>query len=478
MSILVILSAVSACGLALDNEQLVARAKQAETEGDLRAAVIDLRTVLQNEPDNIEARLLLGRIALKTGDAFEAEKSLRRAVELGVPTSEVIEDLGLAMLGQRAYQAVLNEIHPNLVEDEDGRRVVLRIRGEAELGLAGGSESAAERRSHVDAAQVLFRQVLESDPTDAKARMGLAVSYLTEGRKDEARAEIDQAIDGDPEYVRAYIARGKLDLEAGKVDEAVKDFAKAEELARAQYDVGLTATAIAGLADAHFARNDLTSVKASSERLNAVAPDSVPARYLAARVAIADGDYASAGDHLQQILRVAPDWGPALLLYGSVNLYEGNYQQAEAYFSSVLRSDPQNVRAQRGLAEARYLQDNAEGALQALGPSLGAEDVNSDLLAAGGQLSLRAGDIDAGVELLERAAANDPNNLQRRMDLAVGYITAGDIDRAIQILEEMPEDEESDYRRGVLMVLAMQQRGEIETAQSRLDAMINDYPDS
>ncbi|MDH3842000.1 MAG: tetratricopeptide repeat protein, partial [Chromatiales bacterium] len=160
MSILVILSAVSACGLALDNEQLVARAKQAETEGDLRAAVIDLRTVLQNEPDNIEARLLLGRIALKTGDAFEAEKSLRRAVELGVPTSEVIEDLGLAMLGQRAYQAVLNEIHPNLVEDEDGRRVVLRIRGEAELGLAGGSESATERRSHVDAAQVLFRQVL------------------------------------------------------------------------------------------------------------------------------------------------------------------------------------------------------------------------------------------------------------------------------------------------------------------------------
>jgi cytochrome c-type biogenesis protein CcmH/NrfG len=266
-TILILLSAVSACGLALDNEELLARARQAQTDGDLRAAVIDLRTVLQNEPDNVEARLMLGRIALKTGDAFEAEKSLRRAVELGVPTSEVIEDLGMAMLGQRAYQAVLNEIHPNLVEDAESKRVILRIRGEAELGLVGESETDTERRSHIEAAQSLFREVLESDPSDAKARMGLAVSYLTEGRTDEARAEIDAAIAGDPDYVRAYIARGKLDLEAGKVDEAVKDFSKAEELARSQSDVGLTTAAIAGLADAHFARNDLTSVKATSERL-------------------------------------------------------------------------------------------------------------------------------------------------------------------------------------------------------------------
>ncbi len=476
--ILVLLSAASACGLALDNDELVARAEQAATKGDLRAAVIDLRTVLQDDPDNVQARLMLGRIALKTGDAFEAEKSLRRAVELGVPISDVIEDLGLAMLGQEAYEAVLNEIDPGLVDDDASRHAVLRIRGEAELGLVRNSPSSADKREHIQAAQDLFLEVLESDPDDAKARMGLAVAYLAQGRTDEARAEIDAAIASNPDYVRGYIARGKLDLEAGRLEQAIADFSKAEELGRAQRDVALTAAAIAGLADAYFARDDLDNVKATSKRLAEVAPKSVPALYLSARIAMADGDYQAAGDNLQQILSIAPEWEPALLLYGTVNLYEGNPQQAEAYFNRVLRTIPNDPRAQRGLAEARIMQDDAAGALQALGPSLGAENVSSDLLAAGGQLSLRTGDVDAGVELLERAAANDPDNLERQMDLAVAYITAGNVDRAVAILERMPGDEESEYRRGVLLVLTMQQRGEYEEAQSRLDQMLEVYRDS
>ena len=477
-TILVLLSAASACGLALDNDELLARAVQAETKGDLRAAVIDLRTVLQDEPDNVQARLMLGRIALKSGDAFEAEKSLRRAVELGVPISEVIEDLGLAMLGQEAYEAVLNEIDPGLVDDEASRRAVLRIRGEAEMGLVRKSRSVTEKRAHIQSAQDLFSEVLESDPNDPQARMGLAVAYLAQGRTDEARAEIDAAITANPEFVRAYIARGKLDLEAGRLEQAIADFSKAEELGRAERNVALTAAAIAGLADAHFAGDDLDSVKATSKRLTEVAPNSIPALYLSARIAMAEGDYQEAGDHLQQILSVAPDWEPALLLYGTVNLQEGNAQQAEAYFNRVLRTTPNDPRAQRGLAEARVMQNDPEGALQALGPSLGAENVSSNLLAAGGQLSLRTGDVDAGVELLERAAANDPNNLERQMDLAVAYITAGNVDRAVEILEQMPGDDESAYRRGVLLVLTMQQRGEYAEAQGRLDSMLKDYPDS
>ncbi len=476
--ILVLLSVASACGLALDNTELLARAEQAETKGDLRAAVIDLRTVLQDEPDNVQARIMLGRIALKTGDAFEAEKSLRRAVELGVPISDVIENLGLAMLGQEAYEAVLNEIDPSLVDDEASRRAVLRIRGEAELGLVRKSSRSAEKREHIEAAQELFREVLESDSGDAKARMGLAVAYLSQGRTDEARAEIDSALASNPDYVRGYIARGKLDLEAGRLEQAIADFSRAEELGRMQRDVGLTAAAIGGLADAHFASNDIENVKVTAKRLNEVAPQSVPALYLAARIAMFEGDYQTAGDHLQKILSIAPEWEPALLLYGTVNLQEGNPQQAEAYFNRVLRTMPGDVRAQRGLAEARIMQDDAAGALQALGPSLGAENVSSNLLAAGGQLSLRTGDIDAGVDLLERAAANDPDNLERQMDLAVAYITAGNVDRAVEILEQMPGQEESEYRRGVLLVLTMQQRGEYDQAQSRLDQMLEVYRDS
>lgn len=477
-ALLLALCTASACGLALDNDALIERARQAEAEGDLRAAVVDLRTVLQKEPDNMEARLLLGSVALKSGDGFEAERSLRKAVELGVPMSEVVENLGMAMLNQGSYDAVLNEIQTSLTDDPNGKRAILRIRGEANLGLARNEQSdLVKRQEHVQNAEALFAEAVEQDPTDSKAKMGLAAALLMQGQRDQARNALDETIAVDPGYPRAFVARGKLNLEDGELDAAVADFTKAEELATAQRDLPLTIAAISGLADTHFARQDLSSVKAASKRLNAVAPETFAARFLSARVAFAEKDYKVAGDYLQDILRVQPNWEPAQLLYGMVNLYEGNYQQAESHFRSVLARQPNNGQARQGLVEARRLQQDATGALELLAPSLGEQDASSELLAKGGRLSLQAGDVDGGVELLERATASDPGNMQRQLDLAIAYLAAGDTDKALATLESMPENSESEYGRSVLLILTKHQRGEIEQAQADLDALITEYGD-
>src|SRR5690606_7864410 len=102
---------------------------------EYRTAIIDTRNVLQKEPQNREARLLLGRAAIQMADAATAEKELRRAVELGVSIEAVAVDLGKAMLGLRQFESLLEEIQPELAADGDARHAILRLRGAALLQL-------------------------------------------------------------------------------------------------------------------------------------------------------------------------------------------------------------------------------------------------------------------------------------------------------------------------------------------------------
>src|SRR5689334_12633531 len=69
-------------GCARDTSQLLAEAKQYQTKGDHRAAVVQIKNLLQQQPNNGEARYLLGLSSLALGELPSAEKEFKRAEEL------------------------------------------------------------------------------------------------------------------------------------------------------------------------------------------------------------------------------------------------------------------------------------------------------------------------------------------------------------------------------------------------------------
>ena len=55
---------LAGCGLAMDDEDRLDRAAAAADNGDYRAAIIDARSVLRKQPENLRGRLLLARASL------------------------------------------------------------------------------------------------------------------------------------------------------------------------------------------------------------------------------------------------------------------------------------------------------------------------------------------------------------------------------------------------------------------------------
>ena len=70
---------LSACGTELSDQEYVSRAKDALDKGELRSASIYLKNALAQNPNNAEARWLLGKAHLDIGDGGSAEKELLRA---------------------------------------------------------------------------------------------------------------------------------------------------------------------------------------------------------------------------------------------------------------------------------------------------------------------------------------------------------------------------------------------------------------
>ena len=62
---------------------LIRSARDYQARGDTQAAIIQLKNAVQKQPDNAEARLLLGQASLIVGDPTSAEKELRRASRNG-----------------------------------------------------------------------------------------------------------------------------------------------------------------------------------------------------------------------------------------------------------------------------------------------------------------------------------------------------------------------------------------------------------
>lgn len=116
-------------------QQHIQKAKDSLDRGDLRTSIIELKNALQQNPDNAEARLLLGEIYLKVKQGNDAEKELLRAQKLGVDEESIKVLLGRALLLQESYERILNEVTPTPQTSPKNMAKIQQLHGEAQLGL-------------------------------------------------------------------------------------------------------------------------------------------------------------------------------------------------------------------------------------------------------------------------------------------------------------------------------------------------------
>src|SRR5687768_2369317 len=130
---------MTGCAKSEDPQTLISDARRYDEKGDHKAAIIQLKNALQKNPDDPEARYLLGAIYNKTGDFQSAEKELRKALSLGMSAAKVLPDLGQTLLKLGEFQRALDETKD--LSDSKKSAEILTLRGNALLGLDKAREA-------------------------------------------------------------------------------------------------------------------------------------------------------------------------------------------------------------------------------------------------------------------------------------------------------------------------------------------------
>src|SRR3954462_14980567 len=164
-----------------DPATLVASAKQYIAKRDYNASIIQLKNALQKDPNNGEARYLLGFASLENGDVASADAELGKARELGYAAEERAVALARTRLAKGEFAKVVTEF---------GSTKLASSKLQAELRATVGAPMLSQNRI-ADAEQV-FNEAIALDAGSATANLGLG--RIAASRRDfgTAAKHVDQ----------------------------------------------------------------------------------------------------------------------------------------------------------------------------------------------------------------------------------------------------------------------------------------------
>ncbi|MCA8928893.1 MAG: PEP-CTERM system TPR-repeat protein PrsT [Alphaproteobacteria bacterium] len=413
-------------------------------KGDGRAALIQLRNAVKEDPDNFNARLLLGRLYLETGNLPSALKELEVAHK-GAPGDETEVYYGRALLAGRQYQKVLDTVQQTANDPTFGTVKVL-IRSEALFGLGRLDDAMAE-----------VQPILAKDSNQPQANLMAARILAAQNDPKAAYAHVDAALVGNPKLMEAYLVRANLDYAARDMDKAMESLDRAIELApddpRPKMLKAETLMRLGRLDEA------TTLVKAYQEKN----PRDVRAAYLMARILAAEGKYEEADQELRPISEAVRQIPAASLLAGIVKYHLEQYAQAEEALQRYVQTAGDEARQARRLIAAiqlRTLRPRAVlGTLQSL-IGEGSRDVASMQMAASAYLRV-----------------NDLQNAKAMFARVVRYGAPADVRQAqpfLQVLDSAKPDVDGKLTldplvKDTLVVLDLMRTG--EEAEALKDAL-------
>ncbi|QOL25302.1 PEP-CTERM system TPR-repeat protein PrsT [Thalassotalea sp. LPB0316] len=320
---------------------LYEKANSAYQQGDINTAVIHVKNALQQDSNNLPARLLFGQILLEYGELAAAEDQYRVALSLNADKSIVITPLAQSLLLQSKFSSILADItigpYPR-----DINTLVYVYRAKAYSGLA-----------NLEEAKFNYQQALVIDEANIDALLGLSTIAKKQNEPIKAKQFLTQAkaIAPDEPYIAFF--EGEQLRHDFKLDDALVAYNEAIALKNDYTDARRARATI------HLDQNNLALAKADIEFLLAEIPND-PFSQLLHGLYLAKTNQSIEAKNLiaktsEQFSQLDPEtidqFAPLALVYGYSQFLQGNLQNATTSLNSYLQKNPSSKQAREILAE-------------------------------------------------------------------------------------------------------------------------------
>ncbi|MBI1740654.1 MAG: tetratricopeptide repeat protein [Candidatus Koribacter versatilis] len=244
--------------------------------GRIRDAVVEAQDILKRDPNNMEARRLLGRIYLRSLGDMQSGSGSSSVLKLAIEQYEQIVRLQPNSMDDHLLLGRLYRLNNDLQKAENEFKTATRLQPGSEeavttlaylyneLGdtsratqvlssVPDNSRSAKlysalgytyEQQKQYKNAVEAYRHAIELDRDNLDAIRGLAQNLLNDGQTDAALEQYKVIADANPEDAQTYVRIAEIYRKQGKFDTALENLKKAETMVQDSLEVPYNIAAI------------------------------------------------------------------------------------------------------------------------------------------------------------------------------------------------------------------------------------------
>lgn len=393
------------------------------------AAAVHVKTVLAQDPSRAEARFLLGKALLDSGDVKSAQLELSKARELNYSMTQVAPLQGQALLALQQYRQLIDELGALQLTEADAA-------ADLQTSIATAQAALGEK----EAARAALAKALAARPEFPPAQLLQSQLAAQEGRFDEALALADRVIATAPQNAFAWARKGEL-LVKGKHDLV----GGASALTQAVKLRPALVTARADLISLLIAKPDIKAAREHLEELRKSRANHPQVMYFDAQLALLEKKPKVALSLIESALRLAPNNIQVLMLAGSTQLDAGSLAAAEQSLTKAMALAPNLPVIRQLLAQTYLRQAQTSKALATVQPLLDRQSASARTFDIAGQAQLRAGNFDLSADYLGNAVKLDPGNTLTRTYLAMARLKSAGNDNTVAELQRIAAAEKGDF---------------------------------
>lgn len=420
-------TAVSSNALADSSSEYFEKALASFSQDDIETTYIHLKNSLKENEDNLPAKILMGKVLLRSGYLYEAETILQEALEAGADQNLIVDTLGKVWLFTKQNEKVIDARFNSL--NKQGEIDWLVIVATAKLNL-----------KRVEDARKDYEKVLRLDPDSVRTLNALTSLELNSQNFVSANDYLIRSIDLEANNPTTWRLKGDLSLSIGELDDAVSAYLTSFDL---DPDNPLIKRS---LVTVYLQKQDIVAAQNLLDSVLSQTPDDPTAILLNAWLLSKEQKNEAASKLLEELssnlaglTEEALRDDPSLIYISGLSAFaQHNYQQAKTYFIQYLIFVPNNVDAVSLLGQTYMKLGESRPALESMQRHEKELLTNLDSALLLGELYLDNNKAFKTVELLGRLRQEYPD--EPRVDLLEikTLIARGRNSQALKMLDSSP----------------------------------------